>query len=348
MYAKLLEVFLRKGSLKHYDQDYLFKKLYYASDKAYSDDIKLKTEITEKKLIKFKTADTNYLLSEHLKNTSIIKSRDIVCNSEIVKISDLKRPTIFIVNNTDFFRFHKSFEFLRNNENILLVGWDYDNNHWLSNSLNFASKMDIYIPFSTENLYLISKMNHFFSSPVELGSYQWKKSFLLKNIDLITSRKNIPGSLSGGFTYYPEFSYRNRIINKVSTLYPLVKFTNGYGGLSDFERIQTYLNSIAQLVVPVFNGVPNRLFDVLITGGVPIVTRALEINARALGIESCIPFSDDVIPEDLKISIKSAEEFYYKRNLDGDFLINLMNEHHIDSKINKILQITQDFILGAR
>jgi hypothetical protein len=326
------------------DQDYV-NYINLKSDKwAVKNPYGIGADCTSKKILNFKARVESFKFSEHFRNCTFNhKSEALIGSNDLKNLIGLQEPFIFIVNNSDYARNIKIFNELLEKENIIFVAWDWDNNHWLNNSIDMAKKFDIYIPSSLVNGYCLANFAKNYLSPVELGSGQWKREFLLENRSLILQSKRSVDDISGGFTFYPEFPLRNETITLLNKYYARIKFTKNFHSNSDNERLQSYLQSVAQLVVPIYDGFPNRFFDVLLTGGIPVVPPLLKFRADLQGMDRCVLF-DGWNKSSIDEAIFKACQVYKNQMPTAVFLEEMIELHHIDNRKNKIVDQIIKFI----
>jgi hypothetical protein len=297
----------------------------------------LAVESTKEKFIKFRSREYRFLFSEHFKNCNFNSINEkLILNRDLNSIAHEQDLLIFIVNNSDYARNADVFKSLQKKDNIIFAVWDWDNNHWINNSIEIAKRFDIYIPFSLVNGYCLSNFSRFFLHPVELGSNQWKKQFLRESQKLILNFPRSEGSISGGFSYYPEFRLRNEIITTLGKIYNHIEFTKNFHSLTDVERLYSYLQCTAQLVVPIYDGFPNRFFDVLITGGIPVVPPLLKYHAKLQSIDRCVVFKE-WNKSSIDEAIFNALQMHRNQPLSEESLFEAIELHHIDNKKEKIV-----------
>ena len=169
-------------------------------------------------------------------------------------------------------------------DSTIFIGWDTDNHHALSNSLFLAANTDLYCPTHNENLYEISRLNTKFSQ-VSSGVIMWEKHYIDNNIDLIinSDRVNDP---YGRHKYYSIFSYRNKVISTLSNNFKSVGFQDS--DLIALDEDDSYFEALCHhkihWIVPVLNDLSIRVFDVFITGGIPIIPESLKNSVGLVDI----------------------------------------------------------------
>lgn len=161
---------------------------------------------------------------------------------------------------------------------------DYDNHHWHEMSLNIAANVDVYFPAHLTDNAMTSRLSAKIVAGQPCGSLQWTKEYLLAKTETIlnTRRNNEP---LGMHHYYEKFKYRNSVLATLHNKYPTVGITQGtFHNKSVDERFTEWVSHKLHIITPVFNDLPIRFFDALITGGIPLVPEGLEPYLRYLRI----------------------------------------------------------------
>jgi len=159
--------------------------------------------------------------------------------------------------------------YLGNRKTVFMI-WDYDNHHWLSQSLPLALLSDIYTIAHHEHFALLSLLS---SNPLKVipcGVTQFSIQLLEANLKELTIKKRKQEPLGKHVLYNREL--RNLVIENVGRRYPMVGFTDGdYQSKGEVEHLKEWSSYTCSFISPVFGDVPIRVFDSLITGGIPIV-----------------------------------------------------------------------------
>lgn len=185
---------------------------------------------------------------------------------------------VVVVNNNDVGREGGApffADFVTRCDRTLFVVWDWDNHHWLDNSTFAAAHADLYAPAHHENLYLMTRYHWSCCGPVYCATVQWPRRFLADRVDLMlqTERSDQP---LGMHVPYAPFTFRNRVVTTLGQHFPQVGFSShAFHGRGAEDRLLEWCRHKLHWIVPVLNDVPIRLFDALITGGIPIVPESL-------------------------------------------------------------------------
>ena len=201
-------------------------------------------------------------------------------------------------------------ELRRRLERSLFVCWDWDNHHALHVSTLMASLSDVYFYAHDANLYFLRQYcTRIYRLPC--SSYQFRTDFILRSISKIV-KKERKFDFKGVHVYYPLFVNRNIAVKTMSNRYPMVHFmdnSRNYHQMSDSDRLDDWLESYFIFIAPTLLDVPCRLFDTLLTGGIPFVPRSLASDEVLAGIhDDDIVFYDDLdllSPENLLIEGRS-------------------------------------------
>lgn len=170
-------------------------------------------------------------------------------------------------------------------EQTVFVAWDWDNHHWLDLSTLLAAHSDVYAPAHHEHLYLLSRYNSAIAGPVYCGSVQWSRAFLAQQLPqmLQAERSDLP---LGMHIPYAPFAFRNRVVTTLAQHFPSVGFSDrSFHVRTPAERLAEWTAHKAHWIVPVLNDVPIRIFDALISGGIPIVPDSLRHLAPVRDID---------------------------------------------------------------
>jgi protein O-GlcNAc transferase len=184
---------------------------------------------------------------------------------------------IVIVNNNDVGGAQAGYARLYDAcEQTLFVAWDWDNHHWLELSIFLAAHSDLYAPAHHENLYLLTRFNWVTAGPVYCATVQWPRQFLADHLPqmITTPRSDAP---LGKHIPYGAFTYRNRVVSTLGQHYPSIGFSDRtFHVRGPEERLQEWYAHKSHWIAPVLNDVAIRIFDALITGGIPIVPASMQ------------------------------------------------------------------------
>ncbi len=187
---------------------------------------------------------------------------------------------LVIVNNNDLSKPDARLGYLGFYEECLqtcFVVWDWDNHHWLDLSTFAAAHCDVYAPAHHENLYLLTRYNWLTAGPVYCSTVQWSRKLLTNSLSdmLVAQRADQP---LGMHIPYNQFSFRMRVISTLNQHYQGVGFSSpGFHVRSAVDRLKEWYSHQMHWIAPVLNDVPIRIFDALITGGIPIVPSSMQL-----------------------------------------------------------------------
>jgi hypothetical protein len=278
---------------------------------------------------------------ERLEKTSL-KHLDI---NELGGIAEKIKNAILIFNNNDVTsrNFAALLELKRRAPTTIFCCWDWDSHHWVEHSCMLAAISDFYYAASYENFYLISRFNADCSSVAHCGTIQWSKEYLLTMMPEALRRDRKIGPL-GEHIYYAAFNHRNRIVRTLEQQYPEVKFSSHeYHERDEADKFKLWSTYKLHFIAPVLNGLPIRVFDALITGGIPIVPASLRPEINALGIAEHINYYDTLDVIDFSKKVFEANNQFEKQGECGIARrILLALEHHAANRIAKIYNDVKD------
>ena len=257
------------------------------------------------------------------------------------------RDTVVIVNNNDISSGIGAVgfaEFTARCPHTVFASWDWDNHHWLDQSTMLAALCDIYAPGHHENLYLLSRYNPVIAGPVYCGSVQWSRQFLTDELPRILGTNRTDSPLGMHIPYGP-FEYRNRVVGTLAQHFASVGFSDRRFHTRDAgDRLGEWVAHKSHWIVPVLNDVPIRIFDALVTGGIPIIPLSL----RHLPPVASIDERDAVFYGPLDVVepgaiVQRANALFDAGGQDRVVARHrfALDFHHGDTRIDQILDIVQ-------
>lgn len=289
-------------------------------------------------------------LGEHLKRCQpLVEGREYVpLPADFLTSPDLKFPAgsmLFLTNNdvgTDLSRY---MDFYNRNPDVLAVIWDWDSQHWIQMSAMLAMSCDFYIPASSENVFQLSHFNPCTIGPVFVGVHQWSRRFVVDNFDtLLAPRSDEP---FGPHAFYGSYERRNRAVVTVGNTFPSVGFvTNDYKGRSDLDNLREWSAHKTHWIAPVLGGVPIRVYNALMAGGIPIVPsfyRALPEVALLGDVPLYYEVSDLISPREVNAQAVAKFDAAGESGLIQR-IASALDRHHVDSRCEQILATLERFI----
>lgn len=259
---------------------------------------------------------------------------------------DFLEGAVVIMNNIAVGRDRAEFvDFHARCDRTIFVMWDMDNHHWHKLSPFLAAHGDVYAPGNHENLYTLTRYNWATVGPVYCATIQWSRRFLTDNLDrMITAdRSNAP---LGRHAWYADFPHRNRVVSTLSRHYPSIGFTEGnFHGRTPQERLEEWCSHKLHWIAPVLNDVPIRIFDALITGGIPIVPASMRFLPPIRDIDRAhILFStpDDLL--DPRPLVERGNAMFDAGGADGIVTRHryALENHHGDQRIAQLMDIVRE------
>lgn len=221
------------------------------------------------------------------------------------------------------------------------IAWDWDNHHWLELSPFLAAHSDIYAPAHHENLFLLSRYNWLIAGPVYCSTVQWSRAFLAAHLQeiLLAVRSDSP---LGMHIPYAQFKFRIQVITTLNKHYSSIGFsTRSFHVRTPEDRLEEWCSHKTHWIAPVLNDVPIRIFDALLTGGIPIVP----ISLRFLPPVNAIPRDYIVFYSPVDIVDPNAVVGQANRLFDAGGEAGMMarqryalQHHHGDASVQQMLR----------
>jgi hypothetical protein len=267
---------------------------------------------------------------------------------------NLLKGCVVILNNNDLASPQAQIvykELVKRCSSTCFATWDWDNHHWLGLSVFLAAHSDVYFPAHQENFYQLSRYNWCIAGPIYCASIQWPDKFLSDWLDhiLTAERSNEP---LGKHILYPGFTFRAQTIATVNKYFPTVGFsTPDFHNRTREDRIREWCSYKSHWISPVLNDVPIRLFDSLITGGIPIVPASLRFIEPIAGIpKDHILFysaADILDPTPIVSAATAMFDAGGTRGIFGRHNHALLH-HHGNEAIKKMLKVCLDVLAIQR
>jgi hypothetical protein len=286
-------------------------------------------------------------LGAHLKNAAALNSTSKYVNlaEDFLGLDGVQYPdgSIFLLTNNDIGKHLPQYlELYANNRNSLFVVWDWDSQHWLQMSGILAVSCDYYVSASSENTFILSHFNPCIIGPVFVGAHQWSRRFILENIpSLLGARQDTP---LGPHGFYEKYARRNRAIAAVGRHFESVGFaSNDYKGRSDLDNLKQWAAHKSHWIVPVLGGVPIRVYNALITGGIPIVPAFYKNlpEIHALGDVPVFYETSDLVDP---AAVNAAAVAKFDQQGESGLLARIAHAveyHHVDAHCERILCAVQ-------
>jgi hypothetical protein len=254
---------------------------------------------------------------------------------------------IVIVNNNDIGGGDGAVafaEFTARCRHTVFVAWDWDNHHWLDQSTMLAALCDVYAPAHHENLYLLSRYNAILAGPVYCGSVQWSRRYLTAQLPHILAADRSDAPLGMHIAYGP-FAFRNRVVGTLAQHFPSVGFSDRrFHARTADERLAEWTAHKAHWIVPVLNDVPIRIFDALITGGIPIIPESLRHLPPASGLDArdAVFYGPLDIVEPAAV-VARANALFDAGGVDRQVARHrlALDHHHGDARIEQMLEVVR-------
>lgn len=232
--------------------------------------------------------------------------------------------------------------------NTLFIGWDWDNHFNLHISSIFSAASDFYFHPHLANDYELSKFCTY-KYHMPSGAYQWSRSFLTENIDLIMRPDRI-SEVFGRFKSYGLFGYRNTVVKTLSNNLKevsLVEDLSSYHDMDLRQKLEGWTRFKCHWIVLTLNDVSTRVFDVLITGGILIIPEQLRSDPIIKTIDERDFFfhndADILEPQDIA---RRAIEAFDRCGVDGVLRRHrfAIDNHNLDCRLKEMFEITRNLL----
>jgi hypothetical protein len=262
--------------------------------------------------------------------------------------TDIPAGSVFVLLNNDIGKdLMRYIAFYEAHPQVLFVVWDWDSQHWIQMSATLAMHCDFYISASSDNAFLLSHFNPHVLGPVFAGVHQWTRQFLLEHFHLLTApRAQTP---FGPHVHYAKYPKRSRAVASLAQHFESVRFAdNQYKAKTDEDNLKEWAGYMSHWIVPVLGGVPIRVYNALITGGIPILPSFYRNVPEVAGLGPTPLFYEvhDVL-EPHAIQALAVERF---NSEGGGGLVQRISDalatQHIDSRCARVLALVHTSITG--
>lgn len=285
-------------------------------------DIKRKKISLLKNLKKFKNI---YVISNLSTYHNICKT---INENKVINISDkdflnsnidFNDSLLLLTNNNlaqvgpaDFSRFIEQYE------SSVVAIHDFDNHHWHHLSIACAMVADVYVPAHLSSNIVQSRINPNIDISLPCGTIQWTRELLFNHLEKIINLNRTKSPL-GMHNFYEKFKYRNSIISTLGKQIPSVKLNlDNFHIRSANDRFNEWASHSCHWIIPVYNDLPIRFFDALITGGIPIIPSSLVHQMEYFKIPAHFYVTHDALdildPADV---IENANDLFESQSVEG-------------------------------
>jgi hypothetical protein len=310
-------------------------------------------EALKKKRQLINSNDLNIVLLDHFSLSEISHP----CSRRTIKIPSISSdqlqclaidttPSLVLLTNNMLAKIgYDNFRILKERtKHCVWIIHDYDCHHWYSSSFECILHADIYCPAHHKMAPFIRLMTSHDLQVVPSGSIQWESSYLRENKNLIFNT-NRDLDITGRHTYYDTFHYRNQVIATISKHFPNVGFisdVNQYHFATPHERLLDWTKSCLHFIAPVSEDVPNRFFDALVTGGIPIVPNYIVPSLQSFGIsrywyETYGPY--ELLNPEAAVNCWLSKYKQLGQNMHFMRITQATEQFHIDSSLRKLVDL---------
>lgn len=247
---------------------------------------------------------------------------------------------VYLLLNNDIGKYLPQYVELQSRRpNSLFVIWDWDSQHWLMMSCMLAASSDFYVPAASENLYTVSHFNPHLLGPAFAAVNQWSRRFIVEHMDvLLAARSDEP---FGPHVPYGDFARRNRAVTTLNQTYQSIGFVDhGYQQKSDLDNLVEWARHKTHWIIPVLGGVPIRVYNSLLTGGIPVMPSHYRHMPEVLVFDDSPVFYDVI---DLVDPREVQQQANARFDRDGAVGVarrigSALEHQHIDGRCEALLQ----------
>lgn len=202
--------------------------------------------------------------------------------ADFTALCERLRGAAVIVNNNDLGHLQLLQRLYLSCPDTLFIACLYDNHHTLELSATISLCADLVFPAHFDYLAVLNRYCPFVCGPLPASTMQWSRADAQRLEPLLyTTERSV--ALSGGFTHYPQFPFRNGIVRRImSQPVGAALELPGQGGgghhtrRSADDNWRVWAQSKVNLMVPTMTDLPHRFFDALLTGNVVLAPRWIQ------------------------------------------------------------------------
>ena len=265
-------------------------------------------------------SDNVFLKSKYNFNDSLI----LLTNNNLAKIGP-----------SEFSQFIEQFE------SSVVAIHDFDNHHWYHLSIACSVVADVYVPAHLSSNIVQSRINPNIDISLPCGTIQWTRELLFDHFEKIINLNRIKSPL-GMHNFYEKFNYRNSVISTLGRQIESIKLNSSdFHSRSATDRFNEWVSHSCHWIIPVYNDLPIRFFDALITGGIPIIPSSLVHQMEYFKIPSHFYVTHDALdilnPEEV---VQKANDLFESQSIEGILkrFQYCLDHFHINAIASRIIQ----------
>lgn len=255
-------------------------------------------------------------------------------------IEQFEPDTIYILNNNDIAQIGQKYVGMFVNEPRAHVCiWDFDNHHDVAASVNFAMLSDFYVPCHPHNNETYAQVTKAMGRPVSAAVIQWSRAYLSEHRDRFLAATRDPEPL-GRHILYPQFPERNAMLNTLNMHFRHVgPAARTYHDRTELDRLDEWAAHMSHWIIPVRGDLPIRVFDALITGGVPILPASLKDLPALAPLQEHLFYFEPSDVEAPQAIVEAANAHFRMRGEAGVLARHeaAMAAGHVDTRVQEIL-----------
>lgn len=255
-------------------------------------------------------------------------------------IHQFEPDTIYILNNNDIAQIGQKYVTMFASEPRAHVCiWDFDNHHEIASSINFAILSDFYVPCHPHNNETYAEVTKAMGRPVSAAVIQWSRAYLSEHRDRLLAATRDPEPL-GRHILYPQFPERNAMLQTLNTHFKHIgPAGRTYHDRTELDRLDEWAAHMSHWIIPTRNDLPIRVFDALITGGLPILPAILRDLPALAALQEHLFYFNPSDVEAPQAIVEAANAHFRKQGKDGVLARHelAMATSHVDTRIQEIL-----------
>lgn len=283
-------------------------------------------------------SQTQVRLSEGI--FSKAETSDLISLVNLKAIEKFEPDTIYILNSNDVAQIGQKYMgmFLQQPRAHICI-WDFDNHHAINESQKLALLSDFYVPCHPHNNEIYAGLTKAMGTPVSAAVIQWSRAFLSEHRDRLLAAARDPQPL-GRHILYQQFPERNAMLRTLNAYFKHVgPATRVYHERTELDRLDEWAAHMSHWIVPTRGDLPIRVFDALITGGVPILPASLKDLPALADLQEHLFYFE---PNDVEapLAIAAAANAHFGKQGEAGIIARhelAMAKGHMDSRVQDIL-----------
>ena len=232
-------------------------------------------------------------------------------------------------------------QFIEQFDSAVVAIHDFDNHHWYHLSIACSVVADVYVPAHMSSNIVQSRINPNIDISLPCGTIQWTRELLFDHFEKIINLNRKKNPL-GMHNFYEKFKYRNSVISTLEKHIQSIKLNlDDFHSRSSTDRFNEWVSHSCHWIIPVYNDLPIRFFDALITGGIPIIPSSLVHQMEYFKIPRHFYVTHDALdilnPEEV---VQTANDLFESQSVEGILkrFQYCLDHFHINAIASRIIQ----------